>query len=111
MGDPHVHVGVNLNADTATRDLIASAFGLVGDLPSHVTTGCGLEIPRAMTSPLPNRVTCLPCREHAARFHLRSAEQVETISRMPGATLSLTDARLAADAHRGLARQFSGGVP
>jgi hypothetical protein len=106
--DPHIHVGSSLNADAAVRDVIASTFGLAGDLPSTVTTGCGVRVPRAMTSPLPARVTCLACREHAHRQHLHHAEQVERLSRMPGTNISSAQARLAADRHRDLARRFSG---
>jgi hypothetical protein len=106
--DPHIHVESNLNADVVVRNKIASTFGLASDLPGVVTTGCELRVPRAMTSPLPARVTCLACREHAHREHMRSAEQLERLSRMPGMNGSSAQARLAADKHRGLAKQFSG---
>jgi hypothetical protein len=106
--DPHIHVESNLNADVVVRNKIASTFGLASDLPGVVTTGCELRVPRAMTSPLPARVTCLACREHAHREHMRSAEQLERLSRMPGMNASSAQARLAADKHRGLAKQFSG---
>jgi hypothetical protein len=106
--DPHIHVGSNLNADAAVRNMIASTFGLASDLPAVVTTGCELRVPRAMTSPLPARVTCLACREHAHREHLHSAEQLERLSRMPGMNVSSAQARLAANKHRDLAEQFSG---
>jgi hypothetical protein len=109
--DPHIHVESRLNADAAVRNMIASTFGLASDLPSVVTTGCGLRVPRAMTSPLPGRVTCLACREHAHRRHLRSAEQLERVSRMPGVNVSSAHARLAADRHRDLATKFSGMDP
>lgn len=106
--DPHIHVGVNLNAEAASRDMIASAFGLAGDLPSVVTTGCGLRVPRAMTSPLPERVTCLACREHACRQHLRLAEMFEQFPPLPGVNISSTQARQAAEWHRDRAAKFSG---
>ncbi|NYI04373.1 hypothetical protein [Allostreptomyces psammosilenae] len=106
--DPHIHVDSKvLQSDAAVRNVLASTFGLVGDLPSHVTTGCGLRAPYAMTSPRPDRVTCLPCREHARREHLRFAEQVERLSGMPGSTVSPAQGKLAADRHRDLARRFS----
>jgi hypothetical protein len=98
----------NLNADAAVRNEIASMFGLASDLPSVVTTGCELRVPRAMTSPLPARVTCLACREHAHRQRLRSAEQRERLSRMPGTNVSSAQAQQAADRHRDLAEKFSG---
>lgn len=106
-GDPHIHVEANLNAGVAARGVVASAFGLAGDLPSVVTAGCGSRVPRAMTSPLPERVTCLACREHARRQHLRHAEQVEQLYGLPGVHISSTQARLAAERHRDLARKFS----
>jgi hypothetical protein len=106
--DPHIHVQSNLNADAAVRNKVASLFGLAGDLPSVVTTGCELRVPRAMTSPLPARVTCLACREHAHRQHLHYAEQFERLSLMPGMNVSSAQARLAADRHRDLAAEFSG---
>ncbi len=106
--DPHIHVEAKVvHADAAVRNLMASTFGLVGDLPSLVATGCGLRVPYAMTSPRPDRVTCLACREHARREHLRFAEEAERLSRMPGSTLSPEQGRLAADRHRALARRFS----
>jgi hypothetical protein len=105
--DPHIHVDQNLNADAAVRDMIASTFGLAGDLAGVVTTGCGQRVPRAMTSPLPERVTCLACREHAHRLHLRHADQVERLGAMPGMNLSGDQVRLAAARHRDLAKRFS----
>jgi hypothetical protein len=105
--DPHIHVGENLNADAMSRNMIASTFGLISDLPGVVTTGCGLRVPRAMTSPLPERVTCLACREHARRLHLGYAEQAERLGDMPGIDIGREQARLAAEAHRGLAEKFS----
>jgi hypothetical protein len=72
-GSPHIHVERNLNRDAKARDLLASAFGLVADSPAEVTTGCGELVAYAMTSARPESVTCLPCREHAVRWHLRAA--------------------------------------
>lgn len=110
--DPHVHVEVNLGADAMVRDKVASTFGLVGDLPAVVTTGCGLRAPRAATSPLPARVTCLACREHAHGQHLRGAEQLERLVGTAGITVDDGDLRRAARWHRDRAEEFSGpGVP
>lgn len=106
--DPHIHVESKVvHGDAAVRDVMASTFGLAGDLPSLMTTGCGLRVPYAMTSTRPDRVTCLACREHARREHLRFAEEVERLSRMPGSAVSPAQGRLAADRHRDLARRFS----
>ncbi|MEI5521003.1 hypothetical protein WB401_12410 [Streptomyces brasiliscabiei] len=42
--DPHIHVETGVvHGDAAARNTPASAFGLAGDLPSRVTTGCGLR--------------------------------------------------------------------
>jgi hypothetical protein len=105
--DPHIHVQSDLNADAAARNKIASMFGLVSDLPSVVTTGCEMRVPRAMTSALPARVTCLACRDHAHRQHLRSAEQLERLGRMPGMNVSSAQTQQAADWHRDLAAKFA----
>ena len=78
MDDPHIHVGSDLNLDGAVRNVVASTFGVAGDLPSVVATGCGLRVPRANTSRLPERVTCLPCREYAHRRFLNYADQYLT---------------------------------
>lgn len=106
--DPHIHVESKVgHDDAAVRNVLASTFGLVGDLPSLVTTGCGVRVPYAMASPRPDKVTCLACREHALREHLRLAEWVERLGSMPGSTVSPVQARQAADRHRELAEKFA----
>ncbi|MBG0823012.1 hypothetical protein HS048_19945 [Planomonospora sp. ID91781] len=107
--DPHIHVEQRaVQAGAAFRNVIVSSLGLVPDAPSTVTTGCGLQVPYAMTSPRPESVTCLPCREHAHREHLRFAEQVERLSRMPGAPFTGDQAAEAARWARERAERFSG---
>ena len=54
----------------ATRDLIVRATGLVPDLPKTVGTGCGVRRPLAMTSTVPERITCLACRDWAREEYL-----------------------------------------
>jgi len=106
--DPHIHVeSTVIHADAAVRNMLASTFGLAGDLPSVVTTGCGLRVPYAMTSPRPDSVTCLACRKHARLVHMRYAERVERLGRMPGSTVSTAQVKQAADRHRDLAKRFS----
>jgi hypothetical protein len=105
--DPHIHVESRMNADGMVRNLLASSFGLVGDLPSVVTTGCELRVPRAMTSTRPESVTCLACREHAHHQYLRFAEQVEQLSAMPGVEISGDQARRAAAEYRDLATRYA----
>ncbi|GAA4545709.1 hypothetical protein [Amycolatopsis samaneae] len=106
--DPYVHIGRDLNGDAAVRATVASAFGLVGELPGVVTTGCGLRVPRARTSGVPDQVTCLACREHAAREHLRHADQLERLAGQPGMDLDSARVRSAVVRHRDLATRFSG---
>lgn len=41
--DPHIHVESKMmQGSAAVRNVMASMFGLVGDLPSLVIAGCGL---------------------------------------------------------------------
>ncbi|MFI9757139.1 hypothetical protein ACIHFB_04270 [Streptomyces sp. NPDC051963] len=104
----HIHVDAKAVRDSAaTRNILAAGFGLAADLPATVTTGCGLRVPYAMTSSRPESVTCLPCREHAARHHLRMAEDIERLSAMAGSTLPRDDAERAAASLRDVARRFS----
>ena len=104
----HIHVEVDvLHADAFLRNTLAATFGLAGDLPSEVATGCGLGVPYAMTSPKPESVTCLPCREHASAQHLRFAEQVERLGGMPGSVIGPADVARSAEQHRALAKRFA----
>jgi hypothetical protein len=106
--DPHIHVELTFHARAATRNLLASTFGLAADLPASVTTGCGIVVAYAMTSAEPESVTCLACREHAHREHLRLADQVDRLGRMPGTNLDSDQVAQAVDWHRAIARQFAG---
>jgi hypothetical protein len=109
VSDPHVHVEVNLVRSGAdVRNLLARTFGLVGDLPPEVGTGCGTRVPRAMTSPHPRSVTCLPCRDYASEQHRQFADELETLFRMPGVTPQGEDSARAVARHRALAREFAG---
>ena len=106
--DPHIHVTRDVvRSAAAIRDRMAATWGLVADLPAVVTTGCGLSAPFAMTSAHPEKVTCLACREHAARQHRRFADQLESLAGMPGAVLSAPQAAPAAAKHRSLAARFT----
>ncbi|TMR95468.1 hypothetical protein [Nonomuraea basaltis] len=107
--DPHIHVEQKVvQAGAAFRNVIVSSLGLVPDAPSVVTTGCGLQVPYAMTSPRPESVTCLACREHAHREHLRFADQVERLSRMPGWPFAGDEAAKAVEWTRDHAKKFAG---
>ncbi|WBB58316.1 hypothetical protein O7599_22055 [Streptomyces sp. WMMC500] len=106
--DPHIHVEQKVvQAGSDVRNLIVSTLGRVPDAPSVVTTGCGQQVPYAMTSARPERVTCLACREHAHREYLRFADQVESLSRMPGTTITGDQAATAVTRLRDLAVRFS----
>lgn len=110
--DPHIHVEQRvLEAGPTARNLIASMLGRVPGAPSVVTTGCGLRVPYAMTSPRPERVTCLPRREHARSEYLRFAGQVERLGRGPAPGVNLTGDQVADAVRRvrDLAKRFSGG--
>ncbi|MEU4692631.1 hypothetical protein [Actinoplanes sp. NPDC023714] len=103
---PPIHVDAQLGGPVAARSILASTFGLVADLPPAVRSGCGREVPRAMTSVRPEAVTCPPCREFAAAAHERLAEQVETLGAMPGSPFTPAQAQEAAAHHRAMARRF-----
>ena len=104
--DPHIHVDVKLNADAASRIVLADLFGIAGDLPTVVETGCGVRVPYAMTSPHPESVTCLACRRFAAAGHLRSAEAALRLARMPGFDVPIEHLTQVAGHHRDLAARF-----
>jgi hypothetical protein len=107
--DPHVHVDVSVtHGEAAARNVLASAFGLAGDLPAVVTTGCGLRVAYAMTSPRPESVTCLACRQYAGEHCLRLAAQVERLAASGGSQVSPGQAAQAAARYRDLAKRFSG---
>ncbi|HEX4812227.1 MAG TPA: hypothetical protein VFV66_05690 [Nonomuraea sp.] len=107
--DPHIHVErKSVQAGGAFRSAIVSAFGVVPDEPGVVTTGCGFQVPYAMTSHRPESVTCLPCREHAHQEHLRFADQVERLGRLPGTPVTGDQAAKAAEWARDRARRFAG---
>lgn len=107
--DPHIHVEQRvLEAGPTVRNLISSMLGRVTDAPSVVTTGCGLRVAYAMTSPRPESVTCLPCREHAHREYLRFAGQFERLDPIPGADITGDQLAEAVQRLRDLAKRFSG---
>jgi hypothetical protein len=80
--DPHIHVEkmpVPGFGNAAMRELIMDALGIASDLPKTVGTGCGRRRPIAMTSTVPENVTCLPCREYARAERIRWAEMAESL--------------------------------
>ncbi|MEU0537360.1 hypothetical protein [Amycolatopsis tolypomycina] len=108
--DPHIHVERKvLEAGPEVRNLISSMLGRATDAPSVVTTGCGRQVPYAMTSPRPESVTCVACREHAHREYVRFAEQFERLGRgpLPGVAVSAEQVAAAVERLRDLAKRFA----
>lgn len=118
MKDPHIHVEktpVPGFGHAATRELIVRATGLVPDLPKTVGTGCGRRRPIAMTSTVPERVTCLACRDYGRAEYLTwaavaqvAAELAEAEPRAAIAAAKATPADLRAEerTYRLLAARF-----
>ncbi|MEU7529299.1 hypothetical protein AB0A74_26475 [Saccharothrix sp. NPDC042600] len=106
--DPHIHVEQKvLEAGPVVRNLVSSMLGRATDAPSAVATGCGLQVPYAMTSVHPESVTCLACREHARRECLRLAGQIERLGPLPDMSITGIQVAEAAERLRGLAKRFS----
>jgi hypothetical protein len=119
MRDPHIHVEktpVPGFGHAAMRALITEATGLVPDLPKTVGTGCGRRRPIAMTSTVPERVTCLACRDWARAEYLTWAgiarAAAEVAEAEPGFAAKATPADLRDEerTYRELAARL-GGAP
>jgi hypothetical protein len=115
--DPHIHVEKTIFpgfGHAAMSMLITRATGLAGDLPRTVTTGCGRRRGFAMTSTVPERVTCLACRDYAAAEYAKQAEMAEALLSVPPddplwGTARVTPAGLAAQARedRAMAARYA----
>ena len=119
MKDPLVHVEKTLlgMGHIEMSDLIARATRLAPDLPKTCGTGCGRRRQLADTSKVPERVTCLACREWAAEQEIQQAGSAEALASLGDAELArlaepgkpaLTAARLLAMAyrHRAMAARY-----
>src|SRR5689334_6170598 len=105
--DPYVHVERNsVQGGADYRNVIVQLLAKATDAPSIVTTGCGIQVPYASTSRHPERVTCLPCREHASRGHFRFADDVENLGRVPSGPVTSDQAVKVAEWARERARRF-----
>ncbi len=106
--DPHIHVERKvLEAGPEVRNLISSMLGRATDAPNVVTTGCGRQVPYAMTSPRPESTTRIACRDHAHRDYLRFAEQFERLGQGAMATVSEEQVTAAVQRLRDLAKRFT----
>jgi hypothetical protein len=85
----------------ALRDVLTSVTGLGADLPKTVGTGCGRRRPIAMTSMIPERITCLACREYAAGELRQEIASAESLLALPESS----DWRLPADKREIIAGQ------
>jgi hypothetical protein len=117
MRDPHVHVEKTPMpgfGHAAIRSIITEATGLVPDLPKTVGTGCGRRRPIAMTSTVPEKVTCLACREYAHEEYLmwagmaRAAAEIAEAEPRAAIAAKTTPADLRAEerTYRALAARF-----
>ncbi|TDD12818.1 hypothetical protein E1292_00745 [Nonomuraea deserti] len=107
--DPHIHVDRKvLEAGADFRNVLTSMFGRAPDAPAIVTTGCGIQVSHAMTSPHPESVTCLACREHAQQEYVRFADLTERLGGMPGSPITGDQAVQAARWARDRAKRFAG---
>ena len=120
MKDPHVHAEkTNLGfGQTEIADFVAAATGLAGDLPKTCGTGCGKRRQLADTSKVPEKVTCLACRDWAAAQETEMAEMAEALLSLgaeelaklgtPGKPAStIPELQEIADRHRAMAARFT----
>jgi hypothetical protein len=119
MKDPHVHVEKTVlgTGQIEMSDLIARGTGLAPSLPRTCGTACGLRRQLSDTSKVPEHVTCLACREWAARQQIQQAESAEALASLGDAEVArlgkpgkpaLTAAQLRAMAagHRWMAARY-----
>jgi hypothetical protein len=105
--DPHVHAEAGIVDRGRIRAVLTQVVGRAPVLATTVTTACRERRPVALTSVLPERVTCLACRESARESHLRAAGQLESMASLPAVgTDHRRWLRQRALEHRDLARRF-----
>lgn len=84
MKDPYIHVEKMILpgfGSGAMRNLVTRVTGYTSDLPKTVATGCSRRRAIGQTSLIPEKVTCLPCREYAARLYRETAANTESLLR------------------------------
>ncbi|MGW3204731.1 hypothetical protein [Streptomyces sp. NPDC001135] len=89
------------------RQVLAAPSGPVGPLSAGATTGCRPRPPRAFVPRLPERVTCLPCRERTRDRHRRPADRLDRPAGAPGPTGGGGRAQRAAARRRDPVRHFA----
>jgi hypothetical protein len=117
--DPHIHVEKTPMpgfGHMVMRSIITEAIGLVPDLPKTVGTGCGRRRPIAMTTTIPERVTCLGCREYARAQYLtwagiaKAAAEIAKVEPWAAVAAKATPGELLDEerTYRALAARFAG---
>jgi hypothetical protein len=105
--DPHVHAEGGIVDRGRIRAVLTQVLGRVPVLPTTVTTACRERRPIAMTSVIPERVTCLVCRQSARESHLHAARALESMATLPATGSDhVQQLRQRALEHRDLARRF-----
>lgn len=83
MKDPHIHVERSvIITDADLRGTVTVVTGLAVDAPKTVTTGCGRRRPYAMTTTVPESVTCLACADHGRTEHRQAADSARSLLRL-----------------------------
>jgi hypothetical protein len=107
--DPHVHAPASLVGPGRLREALTAVVGRGVSMPATVHTSCGQRRPLAEMSSRPEAVTCLACRETAARRHRDWADQLAMIAGTPfGAPGDTEWAWSERDRHADLARRYAG---
>lgn len=85
MWDNLIHSPHNLVVpDVELRNAMASAIGMVPDVPRTVRTGCDKRRAVARTSFRPESVTCAACRAYAAATYRQQADSAMLVADLPG---------------------------
>jgi hypothetical protein len=107
--DPHVHVEHAGDLGfTTQRRVIVAALGVAPSAPRTVRTGCDRRRPLAMTSTVPESVTCLACRQFAAGCHREWAELGRAALSLPdSATIDRRELAASVARHDDLAARFA----
>jgi hypothetical protein len=105
LKDPHIHVEQQFA-------LVLQTGGILNYGKTH-HTGCDRRRPANMFSTDPQKVTCIACREHAARVHAELASAAEAALTLPPESfwsmrVNREDLEASASEHRELSARFTG---